>query len=1348
MKNQKLRFMFGSAAIVATAVSATGCIQDTDCGICDPNKLVLESLTGINYANKKVSLVQPEADKPKYFLTDLEECELTEDALGSARGTAEWCTLSPLITWQGIELVFNNLLNASSVELVRKDPSNPNLFEVYDWKSQVLEVRGPITRYNGDFIKAGTNQPERVSRRINLSCVENLSADGQPFDAQVLADNPEICAATVDGELGGKASPVPLMMQLDGVTKAYRGRTDWRAASCSAPEEGADICCTACDYELGVNVAKYGVGDEIGEDEKPVRLSDRNGVTCDEGADVMVECRDFKPYVDREHEFKSYVYDWEGSAGPHAAPMYDRLRETHPSDRPAGAENTPVHCDTDDTCTAAGLTGTQCIGDRDGEACSDGADCENKRCKAEFFGQCVVSNATTGAQGYCVDKRFDNREAPGCYVATADFQACSTETPGLCDTVPANLPVAFCDLDGNDLFEAANCCKMSLGSTADGAACDPVFQPNVRPVERFGRDNTLPDATRSCYCGNPADQASECASQIERMCTQPFGSLVRHDGSSNEGIYITRFVTKVGGVVYDPAIKGIDYRPGDIGDEARALTESCAEGRGLIGERNIQDGWIAHDGLTPENYENFDRGMCSGSEYTVVFASGGEHVRDKVGNDLEGRSNYTFRTPEFHVVPGSGFPTDNLRIGACDQFEMRLSNKFDMAPSNLNKIEVWQLEQRAGTHEVVDFSREGHPTQNCETLKWLPETCWEPAFRVAGGQECSPDPAIVNANDGDIVPCLTVDVADQSFGTVKISVDAVLFSRKLFDVASQDDYGRDSTGRYRMVLPGLGYNPATGAYDSRFASMADAKDSLGDGFDTAYKAAFHDVCGMPMIVGGEDEDEHRSEDFYYDFSVDEPKCRDDKDGDGVQASCDNATFVSNPEQTDSDQDNHGDIIDLCPLVPSKNNSSDSDKDGVGNDCDNCRKPADSYNVDIGAPDPRYWVRVNAAQGDADQDGIGDVCDNCVTVANCGDFGPTNPHALGESVPDDSEVLCQADTDQNMIGDICEGLEGAGSAGPVGFLETDDFDQDGLVNLEDICPRQPVENVACTTDAECPADTACSTANICNHRDSDLDGVGNVCDTCPFAGNPEQTMLMGMELDDEDGDGVGRVCETSQACSTTKDPRPLGLYAVAVEGICCTTQFGGDGAYVDEPNDDGTYDCVGLCDPDGLPIMRDCQDEPAEPEDRIPDGINCRSLPDAVQAPNQYGVTDLAPGCEQALADAGLCDPGDPACDVDMSNKRLTTADESDIDVLWGNLCFLPQRDQDFDGLGDICDKCKYGFDPFNEQYVDGNGKVWPDNGKYCSGLYDPQAVCDAEEAEENGGETGDTGESDGGEATG
>jgi hypothetical protein len=168
------------AAFIAL-IGTTGCISDTDCGVCDPDKLVLESISGINYSNRKVHQLSDGVTQGKYFIEDISACEETEDATDLAkapRGAEEWCKLSPLVTWQGLEFVFNNLLDPTTVELVRKDPSNPQLFEIYDWKTQIAHIEGPITRFNGDYVPQTGDDPDLVTRAINLTCIDNLAAQG------------------------------------------------------------------------------------------------------------------------------------------------------------------------------------------------------------------------------------------------------------------------------------------------------------------------------------------------------------------------------------------------------------------------------------------------------------------------------------------------------------------------------------------------------------------------------------------------------------------------------------------------------------------------------------------------------------------------------------------------------------------------------------------------------------------------------------------------------------------------------------------------------------------------------------------------------------------------------------------------------------------------------------------------------------------------------------------------------------------------------------------------------------------------------------------------------------------
>jgi hypothetical protein len=151
--------------------------------------------------------------KGSYFVDEIGPCEQTEDAQKSANAT-EYCRLSPMLSAWGIEFIFNNLLDASSIELVRKRPDNPNLFEVYDWKVDILHIEGPITRYNGDYNRGGSGQPDTMTRMVNLTCAENLGPEGFSHeDYENPATNP--CNTVRAGR--------PLKMR-DGIMRSYRGR--------------------------------------------------------------------------------------------------------------------------------------------------------------------------------------------------------------------------------------------------------------------------------------------------------------------------------------------------------------------------------------------------------------------------------------------------------------------------------------------------------------------------------------------------------------------------------------------------------------------------------------------------------------------------------------------------------------------------------------------------------------------------------------------------------------------------------------------------------------------------------------------------------------------------------------------------------------------------------------------------------------------------------------------------------------------------------------------------------------------------------------------------------------------
>ena len=177
----------------------------------------------------------------------------------------------------------------------------------------------------------------------------------------------------------------------------------------------------------------------------------------------------------------------------------------------------------------------------------------------------------------------------------------------------------------------------------------------------------------------------------------------------------------------------------------------------------------------------------------------------------------------------------------------------------------------------------------------------------------------------------------------------------------------------------------------------------------------------------------------------------DRDNDGVGEAFDNCLGVSNPSQSNVDNDAFGDacdsdadndgigVNDNCPLI-SNTNQSDTDNDGIGDVCD-----SDIDGDGVSANDNCPLLN-NPDQSDVDDDGLGDICDD--DADNDGVAANDNCPLL--SNPD------QSDIDSDGIGDLCD----------------EDADGDNVL-AGDNCPA--ISN---------PEQT-----------DSDNDGIGNACD--PF-----------------------------------------------------------------------------------------------------------------------------------------------------------------------------------------------------------------------------------------------------------
>ena len=323
----------------------------------------------------------------------------------------------------------------------------------------------------------------------------------------------------------------------------------------------------------------------------------------------------------------------------------------------------------------------------------------------------------------------------------------------------------------------------------------------------------------------------------------------------------------------------------------------------------------------------------------------------------------------------------------------------------------------------------------------------------------------------------------------------------------------------------------------------------------------------------------------------------DTDGDGVGDECDNCRDDFNPDQSDADFDEVGDACDNCPDVWNFD-QFDWDGDDVGNECDNC-------------PDDR-----NPKQEDfLDFDGVGDACDNCPDVWNFDQFDWDGDDVGNEcdNCPDDWNPNQEDVLDFDGVGDVCDNCP------DVPNFDQLDFDFDDVGNACDNCidfwNQQQFD-----FDNDDVGDQCDNCIEVSNSDQFDWDGdqVGNACDNCIDQWNQDQF--------DRDGDEVGDACDNcpddrnrDQADDDLDGPDDVG-------DACdnCPNTFNPDQADNDLDGPDGVGDTCDNCPDRSNPGQQDADaDGVGDACDNCPNGLGqTLEIWDYVEA----SIPDHGSGC--------------------------------------------------------------------------------------------------------------------------